>query len=283
MINQFYDFMVAREQIRLKKEKGESWPWTSDEILQTYKFTNVKREHDRTSLHLKERYDTFGQQADPRIALLNCTAFRFFGTTSYADSLGWLHRPDFKKAKRAALNAAKPYTGAYIVSNMNYTCSKVDLIVDVVMRGIWARSKHLVELAHQAHSWQAVICDMIDNLEGFGTSGFMAKEVMLDCMWTSFWLQEPVDYNTWCPIGPGARKGLHHVMGRDLDTTKGVTDQQLQDEMIQVWRHQESCKLPKWFPELCLHDVQFQLCEFAKYEKARLGRGRPRSKYRRPE
>jgi hypothetical protein len=32
-------------------------------------------------------------------------------------------------------------------------------------------------------------------------------------------------------------------------------------------------------PRLELHDIQFQLCEFDKYERVRLGEGRPKSKY----
>ena len=32
--------------------------------------------------------------------------------------------------------------------------------------------------------------------------------------------------------------------------------------------------------ELELHDIQFQLCEFDKYERVKHGQGRPRSKYK---
>ena len=39
--------------------------------------------------------------------------------------------------------------------------------------------------------------------------------------------------------------------------------------------------LPDWMPELELHDIQFQLCEFDKYERVRLGEGRPKARYRR--
>ena len=38
-----------REEIRRRREAGQSWPWTSDPILQAYKFCNVRREDDRVS------------------------------------------------------------------------------------------------------------------------------------------------------------------------------------------------------------------------------------------
>ncbi len=40
--------------------------------------------------------------------------------------------------------------------------------------------------------------------------------------------------------------------------------------------------LPDYMPELELHDLQFQLCEFDKYERVRLGQGRLKAKYRPP-
>ena len=53
---EFYSFMVKRENIRLRKEAKEPWPWTEDKILQTYKFTNVKREHDRTTKWMRNHW-----------------------------------------------------------------------------------------------------------------------------------------------------------------------------------------------------------------------------------
>jgi hypothetical protein len=37
--------------------------------------------------------------------------------------------------------------------------------------------------------------------------------------------------------------------------------------------------LPEWFPKLEMRDIEHSLCEFDKYERARLGHGKPRSRY----
>ena len=42
-------FIAAREDIRNRRGEGRRWPWTSDWILQTYRFCNIHREDDRTT------------------------------------------------------------------------------------------------------------------------------------------------------------------------------------------------------------------------------------------
>jgi hypothetical protein len=53
----FQDFIDERESIRKKKEAGQPWPWSSDEILNTYKFTNINRFDDRMTKVIISRYD----------------------------------------------------------------------------------------------------------------------------------------------------------------------------------------------------------------------------------
>ena len=48
--NEFFAYMLRREALRRAKEDSKSaFPWTSDSILCWHKFTNVKREYDRTT------------------------------------------------------------------------------------------------------------------------------------------------------------------------------------------------------------------------------------------
>lgn len=42
-------WVAEREQIRNRNEAGQSAPWTADPILETYRFTNVRRRDDRVS------------------------------------------------------------------------------------------------------------------------------------------------------------------------------------------------------------------------------------------
>ena len=104
----------------------------------------------------------------------------------------------------------------------------------------------------------------------------MTKEILQDALHTPVF-QDCIDRDTWCPIGPGARRGLARVYGLPVKTrfsdTEGLSNMlDLFDERVDYW--------PKGLVKLELHDIQFQLCEFDKYERVKLGEGRPRSKYK---
>ena len=48
-VKSFFDFCKERENIRIARENGEDFPWSTDEIFQNGRFLNVFREDDRVS------------------------------------------------------------------------------------------------------------------------------------------------------------------------------------------------------------------------------------------
>ena len=46
-VKAFFDFCKERESIRVKRERGDPPPWTSDPVFQRGRFLNVFREDDR--------------------------------------------------------------------------------------------------------------------------------------------------------------------------------------------------------------------------------------------
>lgn len=48
--------MIARERIRVRRIQGHPWPWSLDDVLNNRRFTNVKREHDRTSKWMRQHF-----------------------------------------------------------------------------------------------------------------------------------------------------------------------------------------------------------------------------------
>ena len=113
----------------------------------------------------------------------------------------------------------------------------------------------------------------------------MAKEVLLDTMHCNFWWGngKPSDYWTWTPVGPGALRGVSRVQSYDGQLRNKYKEIQALDIILQLLSKQ--VEFWKWHKEkpLAPTDIQFQLCEFDKYERVRLGEGRPRAKYRREE
>lgn len=282
-VEPFYRFMVERESVRLFKEAGAPWPWTNDEILKEYKFTNVKRTHDRTSLGFKQIYDQNSHQ-NVDSQLLNCGIHRYFGTLEFAEALGWQETFDPKSikdlAKQRLSQKQRVFTGAYVITNQGIRAPKEDVVVDIFLAGLWAARDMLISIARLDRRWQTFIEEM-KKINGFGGTGFMAKEVTLDTLMTGIWPEQPKDLNTWCPAGPGALRGISRLLGHDNPYLHKVSQKDALVAMKDIFA-MRATYWPEDYVELELHDIQFQLCEFDKYERVRLGQGRPRSRYRKP-
>ena len=275
----FYEFIVEREEIRLRKEAGLS-PLTVDPILRDYKFTNVRRENDRTSLAFAKFYREHVPGSKWDIVLLNCGIARYFGTSEFLLSLGWQEGfdPDFiiDHAKRRMTAGLRVFTGAYVITNQGISAPKQEVVVNHFLAPLWKNSERLATTVVNRDSWEHFVGELM-GLNGFGGTGFMAKEVTLDFIMATGW--KPADFNTWSPSGPGARRGAARVTGADnlkLYMGNPAATLKIMQELYalrdEFW--------PRKFVPLRLTDIQFQLCEFDKYERTRLGQGRPRSRYR---
>jgi len=274
----FFDFMAARESIRIAKERGDPWPWSTDEILTTWKFTNVKREHDRTTIWMRENWTKPNETRPFGEIVFNCALFRYFGTVEFAEALGWRRKwnPEdvVDLAARRMSRGERVFTGAYIIPTLGYRGPKAEAVARHILSPLWQVRDRLAHIAEATRSWRAT-ADALRAMPGFGGTGFMAKETLQDVIHTPV-LASAIDRDEWCPAGPGARRGLNRLAGRRLDAV--LPEAKLVLEMIALLRLSRS-QLASHMPRLELHDVQFQLCEFDKYERVRLGEGRPRSKY----
>jgi len=279
--------MKERESIRFLKEAGSPWPWTQDEILRTYKFTNVKREHDRTTRWMRDNWTKPNANRHSAEILFNCALFRYFGTTEFAQAIGWQTefgsaavRSDIKQIARERLSSKqRVFTGAYVITNQGLSLPKEEVVVDYFLQPFWGASDRLSVMAAETKSWRAVASEM-RRLQGFGGSGFMTKEILQDALNSGVFKNGCDDRNTYCPVGPGARRGLNRVFDREIKHQQ--TEEKFLEEMIMLFS-QRADFWPKDYVKLELHDIQFQLCEYDKKERVRLGQGRPRSKYRRTE
>ena len=282
LIEEFYAFINERENIRLRKEGGFPKPWTQDEVLQNYKFTNVFRKHDRTTVELRKRFyeKHYGQSSPEKIVLLNCAIARYFGTWEFMQAVGWQTKFDPELLKAVATerlkNKQRVFTGAYIITNQGIKAPKQDVVVDVFLTELWKAAEELVEIAMLTCSWEQTT-EAMQRIQGFGGTGFMAKEILLDTMFCDFWKTDsgkPLDYWSWTPLGPGSLRGAARVVEKpkvDAIRCRAII-RDISDHQDELWNH--SVDAP-----LCPHDIQFQLCEFDKYLRVKNGEGRPRSKY----
>lgn len=282
----FYDFMIERELIRQRRRAGLPMSaWTADPIFQTYSFTNVKREHDRTTTLLKrEFYDLAVAEMDGidgitdgelKMLLLNCGIFRFFGTIETARRIGWSRTWDAEtRARIMQLGPSLGFTSAYIVTSAGRSDPKYSVVCEFI-DALWARIDQILTY----ETWEGAVSEMT---ECYGIGSFMAKEIYLDYLLASG--IKPTDWQTWTPVGPGGRRGASRIR-------YGIDDKISETEALEVIRDLYSKRDEHWpakisgdgisyfMPDLDLTDVQFQLCEFDKYSRVAEGR-RPKRLFR---
>lgn len=276
-------YMREREGIRLKKEVNKlPFPWTSDPILQKFKFTNVKRSNDRTTRAFVKFYQKHYKKGQDEVLLYNCGVARYFGSIEFQAEIGWLSKCSTEKLVNTAVKMRKAgqkvWTGAYVITAGGSSAPKEETVAGY-LEGLWQAAANIVQAMKIGHSWCAGYVAMQD-LPGFGGAGFMAKEVLQDFLLiTKLRIN---DAETWTPMGPGARRGMNRMMGRPVDAGqpehKYIEEVQALHSIVKPWWrdvHPAS-------EMLTAHDVQFCLCEFDKYQRIRLGEGRAKSAYTPP-
>lgn len=78
----YWYFAYERQNIFLKKLKGESAPWTEDEILRTYKFCNTYRVNDRVSQYLLKNVIYNGLEYSREDMVFRILLFKLFNKES---------------------------------------------------------------------------------------------------------------------------------------------------------------------------------------------------------
>lgn len=266
-------WISEREGIRLKKEAGEPAPWTDDEILQTYRFTNVRRMDDKVSRWLyRYWYDPFFDHPNMIVAV---ALARFLNKIETLEYVGFPQRwnPDkiVEKLRKyrddPKVNQGQAvFNAAYMVRGNSPERDKVHCVVHDYchpLRGLQ------VETDTMQGAWR-----QIEACYGFGS--FMAGQVVADLRWAmeGNWS----DRMSWAPIGPGSKKGMNTYQGRDASAP--LSQEQFLSELLDVWAD----VLPQLPTELAyrleLMDLQNCYCERLKYEKALWGTGKPKQLYR---
>jgi hypothetical protein len=274
-VNELVSFIKERENVRKRKEAGAKQPWTSDSILQRFRFCNVHREDDRVTRWLRaEYYPTFEGEKDVWFAAVVARLFNL------PESLASIQRhivPFRPVRMRAILHSRrargeKNFNAAYIVSTNGVAMDKVDYLLDRVLGVLWAE-RHKLRVRED------------DTLESFynrlikfdGMGSFIAAQVVADLKYIPLsegGLRDRRDWWTFAASGPGSRRGLNRVMGADpVASWKEI------EWRSQLARLREAVS-HKYGKPMHAQDLQNCLCEFDKYERARLGEGTPKQLYK---
>lgn len=266
----FLYYIGERKLIHDKKERGDSWPWTTDEILNEWSFTNVYRCWDKTTKHFVEKFYKPKHNAPVEEIALNCAAFRWFGTIAYADNVGWqtTFDPDrlLADVERVIASGVSVFTGAYKIPQGGKTGRKEQYVIPHVLVPYHRSIPNI--LGACATGFKKDVHATLLELPGFGD--FMAKEVLEDMCLTTL-LQNPRDADTYTPMGPGAIRGLERLYGDNMPVQQRSMLARVAYLRDQIQQH---CGLT-----MNAHDVQFNLCEADKFFRTYYDEGKPKRRY----
>jgi len=268
----FFYYINERHKIFIKRQLGDPFPWTKDEILQTYSFCNVFRELDTVTLWLRQNWrEPYADHPNLPFAMAMARQINWPSTLEEIGFPEHWNPERIKAIMQGRMNRKeKVYTGAYMLTG-TLGGTKVEQTIDKILTPLYENPPPIHHNSLQ-NTWA-------EYLPYAGFSGFMAYEVVTDLRHTKH-LENAEDIMTWANAGPGAKRGLNRIHGRPLNQT--IKKEQLNEEMKELLDISEEVTntLDPSVPDLEMREIEHCLCEFDKYERTRLGEGRPRAKYK---
>lgn len=261
----FFETARERYEIKLKRDARQPWPWTNDPIFREWRFTNVFREDDKTTTWFRENVRS---KLDGLKVVEATLIFRWFNRITTGEIIKDLLLNNWitEEARNRLQNVHPVVTGAYMIKTFN-GMNKLDGI-------LLAIDGALPQLPKMVPYWGSTLEGVWKDLTKiYFLGGFMAHEIVQDLRYTPI-LQNAIDVRTWSHLGPGAVRGMSWVVyGNDYQFT-GSTRQQremlkLMIELLEMSK--ENQYWPLEWPSWELHQVEFGLCEFSKYMKAKSG------------
>jgi hypothetical protein len=284
----FYDYARIRFSAKLNKDNGLPKPYSSDRVLQQFRFCNVHREDDTVTKWIRKHvtFERYGAHLLGAIAIA-----RWFNRVETLEKMVELGRwdllgywstnlEDWADEMRKRLANVKPLvTGAYRVGSP----AKMNKLEGI----IWC----LQQFLPQADHCQEVMSQKDYTLEDaalvltqfYYLGPFMSYEVVMDLRHTPV-LQNAPDIMYWANPGPGCARGLSRVLGEDKD----FFDEHNKNDVAVMIQHmynllqlsKDENYWPQSWPKWEMREVEHTLCEFDKYQRVLLGEGTPRRRYK---
>lgn len=256
------EFIIKRHNIYLRKAAGKPRPWTTDPVLQKYKFCNVYRELDRTTVWLAENWRA-PHEGDPDLWFAMLVA-RLINWPPTLEELGypvpWQPKRFVQILQARAERGEKVYSNAYMITTCKTKMSKVDYNIARLSR-IWAEREALRPVSGEALEAFAVRLSA-----SYGVASFLTGQVVADIKYAAPYLSAP-DWHRFVLSGTGSRRGLSRLLGRpDVQKTWQWEEKEWR-KLVLALQDGVNAALPKGWEPLHAQDLQNCLCEFDKYQR----------------
>ena len=270
-------WISERYKIHLKKDIQKlSPPWTKDEILQKYRFTNVRREHDKETKWLIKNI-CLNQKLTYENKILNTILFRLFNKSSTVEEIGLINFDrefSFKK-----MNKNKIYfSNAFFTSGPKTTANKLfpneKNMTNKIIKLVYYHKKLTIADRIKSSENQKQVFDNLLSMPGIGK--FLAYQIFVDLTYMEEFL---FSENEFTAAGPGCIKGLKLIFD-DFDKMN------YEEALFWLRDNQNLFNFNNLFQDLEEYDKKINvmslencMCEISKYIRACNGKGRLRAKY----
>jgi hypothetical protein len=270
-------FINAREAVRLARERGSPPPWSPDPILQRFRFCNINREHDAVTLWIAENVRAKPECAAARWAIIQLAAARIFNHPPVLMVL--LPILDFHSAEHRLRSykatGAKLMRAAYMMPTHGGVPGIEDHSAGVPIEHYWIAVLKLLgdlldcdETVEQwTHLSQAA--ELLLKVSGFGE--FLANQICADLRYVPELRDRWDDWSTFVLAGPGTRRGLNRLRGRELTFSQSRRDwsMDVRDARMNIADALDDNRPPWWEFFRDPNNLSNVFCEFDKYCRAR--------------
>lgn len=267
-------FVLERERVRRKKEAGDPLPWTDDPILAKFRFCNVHRENDRVTRWIHTNWlepNTF----DPDVWFAMAVA-RHVNLPQTLAAIGYpvpWNPERFIGAIQGLRDLKLPaYNAAYMIraARGKDWGDKAEYLAKCVLGPMWEKRG---EICPKEGDTLAAFNQRL--LAQYGVAGFMSGQIIADTK-HAFVLSAAEDWWTFAVSGPGSRRGLNRLLGRD----KGARwkEEAWHAELLALLSHLMT-DVEVEVQEIDAQNCQNCLCEVDKYMRSFYEEGRPKQRY----
>lgn len=270
----YWRFAALRQEAFFKRVNGELYPWSGDQIINRYRFTNVYRASDRVSQYLiKNVIYREDLPSSPREVLFRILLFKLFNKIEtwelLISKIGILtfEEYDFKRydkvLSQAMADKKRIYSAAYIMpsgkSFFGYERKHTNHLKLIEMM---LKQETYDRLASVATMQQAF--EIIKAFPGLGD--FLAYQLLIDINYS-----EIINFSEseFVVAGPGAKGGI----SKCFSDTAGLNEVEIIKLMTDRQEYEfERLGLPfktLWGRPLQLIDCQNVFCEVDKYARVK--------------
>jgi len=281
----YWHFAVERQRIFFRRLAGKPEPWTDDEILARFSFTNAYRASDRVSQYLLRKVIYSGDPS-PLETIFRILLFKFFNKIEtwelFVHEFGEVTWCEFSSRsydavlQRAKCSGQKIYSGAYIMpsggpnrKSMAKHSMHLELLTKMMKDDLPGRLCSATSMK-----------EMFMLLLSYPTIGdFLAYQYCIDINYSPFINFSEFDFVV---PGPGARSGISKCFANNRGLSESDIIRAVAEGQEREFESRGLDFPDLWGRPLQLVDCQNLFCEIDKYSRVRfpqiVGNGRNKIK-----